>query len=216
MRTKIIYLMLLGGCAPIPQRVIEPARTIEPTAPAGAPNAEFVLSKENVRKPVRPNIYPVHIKEDWYPFRAKYLQSSVEEIKRRDQAIANVQPPKDFWDEQTAAEAVSVWTEFCNECHGGRRTLRDALGMPSPPAGWGTGEGLFFGKKKKYVDIYNTILDGGPPPEKEDLVEMPNWDDKLSKEMIWVLIYFLEYQSGGVEGRFPPSLYPRKPAILKE
>jgi hypothetical protein len=27
--------------------------------------------------------------------------------------------------------------------------------------------------------------------------------------MIWALLYFLEYQSGGIEGRFPPSLYPK-------
>ena len=39
---------------------------------------------------------------------------------------------------------------------------------------------------------------------------MPAWRGKLSKEQIWALIYFVEYQSGGIEGRFPPSLYPRE------
>ncbi len=38
---------------------------------------------------------------------------------------------------------------------------------------------------------------------------MPAWRGKLSKEQIWALIYFIEFQSGGIEGRFPPSLYPR-------
>ena len=39
--------------------------------------------------------------------------------------------------------------------------------------------------------------------------EMPPWRGKIAKELIWALLYFLEYQSGGIEGRFPPSLYPR-------
>ena len=30
-----------------------------------------------------------------------------------------------------------------------------------------------------------------------------------TREQIWALLYFLEFQSGGIEGRFPPSLYPR-------
>jgi len=37
------------------------------------------------------------------------------------------------------------------------------------------------------------------------------WKKELSREQIWALLYFLEYQSGGIEGRFPPSLYPRRP-----
>jgi hypothetical protein len=41
---------------------------------------------------------------------------------------------------------------------------------------------------------------------------MPPWRGKLAREEIWALLYFLEYQSGGIEGRFPPSLYPRMPA----
>ena len=39
---------------------------------------------------------------------------------------------------------------------------------------------------------------------------MPAWRGKLSKEQIWALIYFVEYQSGGIEGRFPPSLIRAK------
>jgi hypothetical protein len=27
------------------------------------------------------------------------------------------------------------------------------------------------------------------------------------------LLYFIEYQSGGIEGRFPPSLYPRRDTV---
>ena len=32
----------------------------------------------------------------------------------------------------------------------------------------------------------------------------------VAKEEIWAILYFLEFQSGGIEGRFPPSLYPRR------
>ena len=211
-----LLIIVMVACAPVPKRVIEP-NTIEPPAPsASGSEDEFVLSKENVKKTTRPNIYPVHIQAEWFTFRGKYLQKTPEEVKRRDLTIGGARPPDGFWDEQTASEAVSVWTEFCNECHGGRRSLKDALGMAAPPPQWGIGEGLFFGKKKKYVEVFDTILNGGPPAEAEGLVEMPAWEGKLSREMIWALIYFLEYQSGGVEGRFPPSLFPRKPDVLKE
>jgi hypothetical protein len=38
---------------------------------------------------------------------------------------------------------------------------------------------------------------------------MPAWRGRLAREQIWAILYFLEFQSGGIEGRFPPSLYPR-------
>jgi hypothetical protein len=62
------------------------------------------------------------------------------------------------------------------------------------------------------AEIYTTISNG-----KIDRVEnrprMPAWRGKLSSEMIWALIYFIEYQSGGIEGRFPPSLYPKSERV---
>jgi hypothetical protein len=45
---------------------------------------------------------------------------------------------------------------------------------------------------------------------------MPAWRNTLANEMIWALLYFLEYQSGGVESRFPPSLFPRRPKLLDD
>ena len=105
---------------------------------------------------------------------------------------------------------MSIWSALCNECHGGRRKIKDALAMPPPRSGWGRNEGLFFGKRRPYREIFKIITNGGPLRDGKPS-EMPAWKGKLAKEQIWSLIYFLEYQSGGIEGVFPPSLYPRGP-----
>ena len=80
--------------------------------------------------------------------------------------------------------------------------------MPPPPAGWGRGDGLFFGNRRPYETLFHVVYNGGPERNGKRS-EMPAWKGKLAKEQIWAILYFLEYQSGGIEGRFPPSLYPR-------
>lgn len=208
-RTKSIFILAgisaVLSCAPTPTRVIEP---IEPGAASPDDEGGFVLSRKPNKKQAAAE-YPVHLEGKWYPFRADHLGISQKEAVDRDRKIATTTPPQDFWDQQTAVEAVSVWSALCNECHGGRRQLKDALEMPAPATKWGVGEGLFFGKRRPYTEIFNTISQGGPPVNGEPS-EMPKWADRLSREQIWSLIYFLEFQSGGIEGRFPPSLYPRR------
>ena len=86
--------------------------------------------------------------------------------------------------------------------------------MPPPLVGWGVGTGLFFGARRPYQQVFNIIYNGGPTKDGVES-EMPAWRGKLSKELIWAILYFLEYQSGGIEGRFPPSLYPRRPESLQ-
>ena len=191
------------------QRTIEPgaSNAIEPTNDVD--DSEFVLSREP-KRPDTAGEFPIHIEEKWWPFRARYLELSVRKVRRRDARISMTRPPASFWDEQTAVEAVSVWTSVCNECHGGRRRLKDALDMSPPPEDWGRGNGLFFGRSRPYREIFGTIWNGGPPSDDGEPSEMPVWKDKLPRELIWAMIWFLEVQSGGREGRFPPSLYPRQ------
>jgi mono/diheme cytochrome c family protein len=180
-------------------------QTIEP--PASSDSA-FVLSRNpaGVAKPVEQA--PVHVGDSWFPFRAEFLKAAEPQVREREEAISEKQAPQDFWDRQTAVETISIWSVFCNECHGGRRKMEDVVKMPSPTPTWGRGEGLFFGARRPYADIFRTISNG--KIEKEgNRWKMPAWKGKLSKEQIWSLIYFVEYQSGGIEGRFPPSLYPR-------
>lgn len=209
--TYLLGLLTIISCAtpPATERVIEP--TITPDRGGRGPGDEgFVLS----RKPQSADAngaaeFPIHVEEKWWPFRAEYLTLDVPAAKRRDSEISMKVAPAQFWDEQTAVEAVSIWSALCNECHGGRRRLKDALNMPPPPPNWGRTEGLFFGKRRPYEAIFSTIYNGGPIRDGKES-EMPVWRDRLSREMIWSLIYFLEYQSGGIEGQFPPSLYPRQ------
>jgi len=193
----------LSGCASTGAA----EKTIEP--PAAADSA-FVLSRDPVaaRKPEPADMGQVHVGDLWWPFRGGYLTVGEARARDRDAEISEKQAPSDFWDEQTAVETIYTWSIFCNECHGGRRRMEDVVKMPGPAANWGRGEGLFFGVRRPYAEIFKTISNG--KIEKEgNRWKMPAWRGKLSKEQIWALIYFIEYQSGGIEGRFPPSLYPR-------
>lgn len=207
----MVRWIVLSAAAMIACAPVSSARTIEPTSPAGDGSGGdgFVLSRAPSRSPgVAPGDIPIHLSASWFEVRAKHLGIDVETARARDAAMSTVAGPPAFWDAQTAIEAVSVWSALCNECHGGRRRESDALRMPPPPVGWGTGEGLFFGARRPYEDIFGVISLGGPPRNGVPS-EMPAWRDKLAHEQIWSLIYFLEFQSGGIEGRFPPSLYPR-------
>lgn len=156
---------------------------------------------------------PIHINESWWPFRAQHLGITVAQAEKRDAQLSEARAPRGFWDAQTSLEAVSVWTVLCNECHGGRRSLEDARDMPEPAPAWGEGEGLFFGNRRDYTHMFNVVRNGGPRRE-DGRAQMPAWRNILSTEMAWALLYFLEYQSGGIESRFPPSLYPRRPKEL--
>ena len=173
-------------------------------------DSEFVHSRGPVpeRARERPQL-PIHINDSWWAFRAQQLGISEAQARARD-ASMDESPPEDFWDPQTAVETISVWTVLCNECHGGRRSVRETLDMPAPAATWGQGSGLFFGKRRDYDQMFE-VVQNGVPMKESGRVGMPAWRHILSNEMRWALLYFLEFQSGGIESRFPPSLYPRRP-----
>lgn len=207
----------LAGCAsatPV-ATTIEPPSTIEPRPTPSTPRAkprpaaggDFVLSRAR-KQDAQVEEITLHTGDKWWRFRADYLKIGEAQARDRDVGINEAQAPRDFWDPQSAREAVQTWTAVCNECHGGRRRMDDALRMPAPPPAWGKGEGLFFGKRRPYSEVFGIIYRGGPERSGEKS-EMPPWRGKIAKELIWSLLYFLEYQSGGIEGRFPPSLFPR-------
>ena len=186
-----LFIGLLGCATAAPSSGIEP-----PALPA-----------QNGGESPAENL-PVHINEQWWAFRGAALKLSAAAAHDRDAAMSGKKPPPPgFWDTQVATEAVSLWGEFCNVCHGGRRRLEEARKMKSPAPGWGEGAGLFFGTRRSYEDVFFTIANG-KADKSVDRPRMPAWGGKLSREMIWAMIYFIEYQSGGIEGRFPPSLYP--------
>ena len=207
--TAFIVIGTIACASPQPRRVIEPD---SPGAEL-AVDSTVVLSKKSdlADDEARARFiaqFPVHIQEKWWPFRAEHLRISEQQARERDAKMSVASAPSDFWDRQTAVEAATIWIALCNECHGGRRRVKDAVSMPAPRPNWGQGSGLFFGKRRPYAEIFGIISNGGPPRE-DGPSEMPVWQDKLSREQIWSMIYFLEFQSGGIEGTFPPSLYPR-------
>jgi hypothetical protein len=185
----------------------------DPAAPGG-PTDGFVYSREPRGQEAGEGAHlPIHINESWWAFRAQFLGITEAEAQKRDAALSRVRAPADFWDAQTSIEAVSVWSVLCNECHGGRRSVEDAREMPEPAPAWGDGEGLFFGNRRSYRHMFD-VVEGGGPKREAGRAEMPAWRNILPTEMRWALLYFLEYQSGGIESRFPPSLYPRRPKVL--
>lgn len=191
--------------------VIEPGggNAIEPTVEPGAPSpAPIRRAYELTRKEEeRVRALDVHLGDRWFEFRGERLGLSLVQAKKRDEELSERRAPAIFWDEQTAIETASVWTALCNECHGGRRRLTDARSMPPPPSDWGGGQGFFFGQQRQHADMFRMISKGGKVVNGNNS-EMPAWERRLSKEIIWSLVYFIEYQSGGIEGNFPPSLYP--------
>jgi mono/diheme cytochrome c family protein len=216
---SLLALALLTGCAaPEQQQSPQVVRPIEPPAkkargPAIEGGDEFVLSRagNGGARSAEPGDVPLHVGEEWWRHRGEFLQVGAAQAKERDAAISDKQPPPVFWDEQTASEAAAVWGTLCNECHGGRRRVMDAVKMPPPPAGWGRGQGLFFGARRGYDVLFNVVYNGGPERNGKKS-PMPAWRGRLAREQVWAILYFLEYQSGGIEGRFPPSLYPRQSA----
>jgi hypothetical protein len=200
------------GISPDPALVL--SGTDHPAASSEQADNRFVYSREPLAEQARgvPQI-PIHINESWWPLRARHLGITLAQAQKRDAQLSEARVPTGFWDSQTSVEAVSVWTVLCNECHGGRRSREDVLEMPEPPVGWGAGEGLFFGQRRTYKQMFETVHNGGPVRES-GRAEMPAWRQILSTEMIWALLYFLEYQSGGIESHFAPSLQPRRPKVL--
>lgn len=222
---------LFGACAQQQQvATIEPpsagpegssespvAKPASPPTPGGAASpgrpaedGDFVLSRDPSAGARHAEIDWIHVGDNWWKFRADFLKTPEAQLRERDAAISDKQAPAEFWDRQTALETALIWSSLCNECHGGRRRVEDAIGMPPPPANWGRKEGLFFGQRRAYSYVFGMVLNGGGLPKEDGKRPMPPWKGKLAREQIWSLLYFLEFQSGGIEGRFPPSLAPRQ------
>lgn len=180
--------------------VIEPARNDPSSQLEGNP-----APGEEARTVTR---YVVRLGRAWFDARAAWLGLTPRQAERRDAEMSGTLPPDGFWDRQTATEAAALWGALCNDCHGGRRRVSRAKEIPPPAPDWGTKQGYFFGRPRLPSQVFETIAFGGPPRGALPS-EMPAWQRRLSREQIWALVYFIAFESGGVEGAFPPSLFPR-------
>lgn len=202
----VCWLGLVAACGGKPAG---PVKVIVP-APSSGDEGGFVISRR-LAKPAGPpaELPPIHPQEEWWPYRSGFLGISEQKARERDAAVTERQPPAGFWDDQTGLEALHLWTALCNECHGGRRRPEDVAAMPPPSPAWGRAEGVYFGKLRPYAELFRIVYSGGPERDGKES-EMPPWRGKIAKEQIWALLYFLEYQSGGLDGPVPPSLRPRR------
>lgn len=195
--TGIAGLLVHLGCATSTPPTVTPIEP-EPT------NTEAKQVKAKSGK-----VYTVHLGPAWYKFRASGLGITVEEAKQRDDAISDREPPPGFWDAQIATEAAAIWGALCNDCHGGRRRVSEARSIKNPTSDWGRSTGYFFGRGREHARIFRTIYNGGEMKDEQPS-EMPAWGGRLAREQIWAVVYYIEYQSGGVSGPFPPGLYPQR------
>ena len=148
----------------------------------------------------------IHLGEHWFEHRGSFLGMSAQDAAMRDGEVDEKAPPQDkFWDEQLAVEAASMWRVLCNECHGGRRSIQRAKQIPPPPDGWGSSEGQFFGRARPHQEIFQKIFHGGDEPKEPDQQKMPPWGDRLSREQIWALVWFIEHASSDVVLTMPSS-----------
>jgi mono/diheme cytochrome c family protein len=146
-----------------------------------------------------PQAARMHLGDRWFEHRSAFLGISPDDAKLRDADLDESAPPQDqFWDEQLAVESASVWRMLCNECHGGRRSIQRAKEIPPPPEGWGSSEGQFFGRARPHREIFQKIFHGGEKPEDPEQQKMPPWGDRLSREQIWALVWFIEHASNDV------------------
>ena len=126
----VAAMAAMSGCASTPP-VAE--KTIEPTA---TEDSAFVLSRNPAAAKPAERV-PVHVGDQWWAFRADFLKVNEDKARDRDGDISEKQAPAGFWDLQTSVETISIWTTFCNECHGGRRKMEDVIRMPDADRGLG-------------------------------------------------------------------------------
>lgn len=139
---------------------------------------------------VAPPDASTHLGEDWFVFRAADLGISVDEARRRDAALSEVEPPES--DPTLATEAAALWTNLCARCHGVDGRGVDELDLRPEPKKWGgfgVRMGFFFGGDKMRAGIYRQIRDG---PDREGPSAMPAWGEALSREQIWALVGHIE------------------------
>ena len=128
-------LLWRSGCASAPPRGGEDDR-----ADGGRGLGVRAVAKSG-RAPSPSSRSPVHVGDTWWAFRAEFLKMNEGSAKDRDNEISEKQAPGEFWDQQSAVETISIWTTFCNECHGGRRRMEDVVKMPGPGRQLGEGRG---------------------------------------------------------------------------
>jgi len=204
-----LLIASLLGCATAGE---EHQRTIEPpggkvSAVAAPGNDEgVVLSREGGAAVVTADTKRPHIGGKWWPLRADFLKLSEGGAKDRDTVISESRAPADFWDKQTAVE--THLGPSLQRVPWRPATLEGRHEHATSAGGLGKRNWSIFRNRRDYAAVFAIVSLGGPA-RNDKRSPMPAWTGKLAKEQMWALLYFLEYQSGGIEGRFPPSLYPR-------
>jgi mono/diheme cytochrome c family protein len=98
-------------------------------------------------------------------------------------------PPPDYWAKADNRDrAAAQWATLCASCHGAKGTGENVPKLePAPRAfgGMGMAMGFLMGGNKMRGGIFTKIRDGGET--------MPAFQDQLTNEDIWGLVYFIEH-----------------------
>ena len=153
---------------------------------------------------------PVHVGDQWWAFRGDFLKLSEDKARERDgrhlgeTGARRVLGPADLRRDNLDLDDVLQRVPRRPPQDGGRR---EDAGADRPPGGAARGCSSAFAGPTPTSSRPSTTARSR---RRAIAGRCPPGAGKLSKEQIWALIYFVEYQSGGIEGRFPPSLYPRE------
>jgi hypothetical protein len=140
--------------------------------------------------------FEVHIGDSWYRYRGGQLGLTRSEARERDLDIDESGPPTDaFWGPELAVESAALWRALCNECHRGVRSISGASVISAPAQDWGRSTGRFFGRVRHHRQIFRAIYSGSTNPKGSRRDVMPGWGTEISREQIWGLVYYLEYQT---------------------
>lgn len=139
---------------------------------------------------------PIHLGDEWFSFAAEQLGISAEEVRRRDQALSEDEPPEDEQLPSFArAEAAAIWLRICAGCHGERGDLEGATELPgNKPRKWGSfgvSMGFFFGGDDMRAGIYRKIRDGVQTEAGEPTL-MRGFASELSRMQLWALVRHIE------------------------
>ena len=127
----------------------------------------------------------------WLAKRAGERALTLEQAAARDQAITDVTPQPNLWQEPgMPTKAGELYAALCASCHGPRGKGEGAPTFENPPRDFGTfglTMGFTMGGDAMRGGIFRKIK-----VASADGI-MPGFGGQLSNEQIWALVYFIEH-----------------------
>lgn len=137
--------------------------------------------------------YKSHTREAWLLQASVNDKVSLKEQTKKDNQLGEYEVPHFLkQDPKTMREAKAIWRDTCSACHGmtGKSIKLKNSDVQSRNFGtMGMSMGFLFGGDKMRAGIFRKISQGSNA-NRTDL--MPSYNQKLSRQQIWGLVFFIE------------------------